>query len=412
MNNMDFSETIQFEIIKRNLKMNQGKIRCEKCQRDINSIADSYFVHVIPSEKGGKQTVDNCQLVCPNCNSKIMDERLQDFIMEQKAAELLNRENTNNKSQETAAKVSKEQFDMLVRDFIIKNGDIHKKDFIKVSNNLPSPHYVSIYYGNYKNLKEAFGINDVSLNWNRDTIKMALLEYVDIHGDLYQKELTKANRLPSLPCILSYYPEYSSFTDVKKYLCKLSVKEKWTKEKAVCVGKEYIKHHGQITMKDLRGSNGLPTERVITRLFGSIYAYQLAIGSDVTQRNVFISKEEISNVVDEYFGSKERIIGSMDEFFIGFPISRSVIHKRYGYFEDFCNENNITVLKKKKAKYSRSEIDNAISTFMSKGNDIPPRKALKELGLPSAQAILRFYEDWKEPFVYYRKIYEKLGSND
>ena len=49
---------------------------------------------------------------------------------------------------------------------------------------------------------------------------------------------------------------------------------------------------------------------------------------------------------------------------------------------------------------------------MSKGNKIPARKALKELGLPSAQAILRFYEDWKEPFIYYQKIFEKIGSNE
>ena len=348
MNEMDFSENIQFEVIKRTIKANSGQIRCEKCQRNLNSIAECHFAHIIPSEKGGKQVAENCQLLCSECNVALMDERLQDFIIEQKAEELLNKEEHNELLQGTIGKVSKDEFDTLVGEFIKQNGDIHKKDFIKVSNHLPSPHYVSLYYGNYKNLKDAFGISDASLNWNRETIKVALTDYVDTHGDLFQKELTKANGLPSLPCILSYYPEYSNFTEVKKHICNLSVRDKWTEEKAITVGKTYVKKHGQITMKDLRGSNGLPTERVITRLFGSINSYQLAIGSLVTQKNAYISKEEISSAVDVYFGDKERVIASMDVFFKDFPISRSVINKRYGYFEDFCKAFNIEVLKKKR----------------------------------------------------------------
>ena len=412
MNDMDFSENIQFEVIKRVLKKNSGLIRCEKCQHEMSSISECHFVHIVPPEKGGTHPVDNCQLLCSECNVKLMDERIQDFIIEQKAEELLKDEERSDNSQRSVGKVSKEEFDAVVGAFINTHGDIHKKDFVKVSNGLPSPHYVSLYYGNYKNLKDAFGISDASLNWNRETIKKALLEYVNIHGDLLQKELTKANRLPSIPCILSYYPEYSNFTEVKKYICNLSVKEKWTKEKAIEVGKEYVKHHGQITMKDLKGSKGLPTDRVISRLFGSINSYQLAIGASITQKNAYISKEEITVAVEEYFGNKDRVIDSMDAFFKDFPISKSVINKRYGYFEDFCKEFNIKVLKIKKAKYTRSEIDSSISLYMSKGNEIPTRKDLKDLGLPSAQAILRFYEDWKEPFIYYQKIFEKIGNNE
>lgn len=409
---MDFSENIQFDVVKRILKENAGFIRCERCRCEMSSISECHFAHIVPPEKGGKQTVDNCQLLCSECNVKLMDERIQDFILEQKAEELLKNKEQDDNAQRCFGKISKEEFDAVVGEFIKSHGDIHKKDFVKVSNHLPSPHYVSLYYGNYKNLKDSFGISDVSLSWNRETIRKSLLEYVNIHGDLFQKDLTKANKLPSIPCILNYYPEYSNFTEVKKYICNLSVKEKWTKEKAIEAGKEYIKHHGQLTMKDLKGSNGLPTDRVISRLFGSINAYQLIIGAAVTQRNTYISREDITVAVDKYFGNKERIIESMDAFFNDFPVSRTIINKRYGFFESFCNEYNIKVLKIKKAKYTRAEIDNSISSYMSKGNEIPTRKELKGLGLPSAQVILKFYEDWKEPFIYYQKIFEKIGSNE
>lgn len=412
MNNMDFSENIQFEVLKRIIKKNAGIIRCDLCGRDLTSISECNFVHIVPADKGGKQIAENCQLLCSKCNLAVMEQRIQDFLIEKRTEELLNNDNKNDTTQDKSEKLSKEKFDSIVGEYVRLNGDIQKKDFIKVSNHLPSLHYVSLYYGNFKTLKESFGIKDLSLDWNRETIKKALLQYVGDHGNLYQKELTKSNGLPSLPCILRYYPEYSNFTEVKKNLCHLSIREQWTEEKAINVGKEYVKKHRQITTKDLRGHNGLPAEQVISKLFGSINKYQLAIGSELSKKNAYISKEEISKAVDDYFRDKERVIESMDIFYSGFPISRSVINKRYGYFEDFCKTFNIKVLKNKKAKYSRSEIDGSISLYMRKGNTIPLRKELSELGLPSAQVILRFYENWKDPFLYYQRIYKKIGNNE
>jgi hypothetical protein len=34
-------------------------------------------------------------------------------------------------------------------------------------------------------LKKAFGIEDISLNWTREKIKQALLDYVTVHGAVY-----------------------------------------------------------------------------------------------------------------------------------------------------------------------------------------------------------------------------------
>ena len=34
---------------------------------------------------------------------------------------------------------------------------------------------------------------------------------------------------------------------------------------------------------------------------------------------------------------------------------------------------------------------------------------LVKLGLPSRDAIMKYYEDWHEPFVFYSKLYEKIN---
>ena len=69
------------------------------------------------------------------------------------------------------------------------------------------------------------------------------------------------------------------------------------------------------------------------------------------------------------------------------------------------------MLVSKKAKYSKREVDDMISKWIKDGNDIPKRHDLAKLGLPSGDVILRYYEDWKEPFYIYKKLYEELGRH-
>ena len=238
-----------------------------------------------------------------------------------------------------------------------------------------------------------------------------MISFVEQNGDICQKDMTKANKLPSIPCVLNYYPEYKSFTEIKKGLCNLSVPISWTRELAIEHGKKFASKHGKITQKDLKSENQLPTSNVIYRLFGSLANYQTAVGTIVSEVNEYISKEEISRAVDKYFDAKERIIESQKVFYETFEISQSTISKRYGTFAAFCEEQGIKVLNTKKAKYSKREVDDIISKWIKDGNDIPPSKDFAKLGLPSRDVILRYYEDWKEPFVIYKKLYEELNRH-
>ena len=114
--------------------------------------------------------------------------------------------------------------------------------------------------------------------------------------------------------------------------------------------------------------------------------------------------------MNQFFGEKERVVGSMKEFFKSFPYSPSTIHKRFGSFAVFCKKHNISVRQSKKAKYTKHEVDDAIAKWVKAGKEIPAAKELSRLGLPSMSVILKYYENWKEPFVLYRKLYDKLDK--
>lgn len=419
MSNRDFSDTVKLESIKANLKNNNGEIHCGICDTKLLSIDECHFDHIVPYAKGGKSILSNCQILCIDCNLKKNDKELKDFVLEEKAKRFFDGNSLNliqdgsiiNKTVSISSKMTKELFDGLIKNFIEKKGDIHKVDFGREYNNLPSIHYVNQYYGSLNELKKAFGIEDISYSWNRETIKKALVDYISINGTISQKDLTKANKLPSLPCILSYYPEYASFTDIKRGLCNIEVPEHWTVENAIAAGRDFVEKNGKITLKDLCATNKLPAGNVIYRLFGSMAEYQRMVGITVSPKNEFISKEEIDCAVENYFKGKQRIIDSRGVFLKIFPYSISTILKRYGTFSDFCKEQKIQVVKSRKVKYTKREVDDAISKWVKEGNKIPAAKELTQFGLPSQSVILRFYEDWKEPFYFYEKLYEEATRN-
>lgn len=422
MSNRDFSDSVKLEVIKTNLEKNGGKICCELCGEALSSINECHFDHIYPYTKGGKSTLENCQLLCAECNLKKNDKELKDFILEEKAKSFLNgaslsevesvdSDDADDETYESSAGMTKELFDAMIAAFIKKKGTISKVDFGREYNKLPSIHYVIQYYGGLTKLKKAFGIEDLSYSWNRETIKEALVSFVAKNGDIAQKDMKKANKLPSIPCVLKHYPELKSFTDIKRELCGLSVPISWTREIAIEYGKRFVKKHGKITQKDLKAENQLPTSKVIYRFFDSLADYQAAVGSVVTEANEFISKEEITKAVDDYFDGQERVIESQKVFYETFVISPSTISKRYGTFAAFCKEQGITVLVSKKAKYSKREVDDIISKWVKSGNTIPQSKDLAKLGLPSRDVILRYYEDWKEPFYIYAKLYEEVNRH-
>lgn len=418
----DFSDSVKLSTITDNLRKNNGEICCAICGTKLSSIQECHFDHIFPFAKGGKSIAENCQILCTGCNLKKTDKELHDFLLEEKAKQFLMGENEKIPTQEISTvisseeldqskeKMTKDKFDQIIQRFINKKGDIHKVDFGREYNHLPSIHYVKKYYGDLRTLKKAFEIEDLSANWNRDTIRAALEKYIEQHGDILQKDLTKKNNLPSLPCILKNYPEYSSFTDIKKNLFHLSVRASWDIDSVIQAGKDYVKKHGKITESCLQSKNNLPTARIIYCYFGSMAAYQEAVGSDISLKNKYISEEVIENAVNQFFGEKKREINSMKEFFKFFPYSPSTIHKRFGSFYEFCKKHDITVKNSKKAKYSRQEVDGAIANWVKAGKEIPAAKDLTKLELPSMSVILKYYEDWKEPFVFYQKLYDKFNK--
>ena len=72
--------------------------------------------------------------------------------------------------------------------------------------------------------------------------------------------------------------------------------------------------------------------------------------------------------------------------------------------------HGLNIIKKKKAKFTKTEIDEVIINYIKNGGRIPTAaKELVSLGLPSRDAIMRYYRDWHEPFIIYSKLYEKLN---
>ena len=300
MSDRDFSDSTKLEIIKQNLEKNNGSILCELCSKKIISISECHFDHIHPYAKGGKSIVSNCQILCADCNLRKNDKLLKDFALEEKARMFLSGmsvEEEQDLSEEisvfdndTSKEMTKDKFDKLIGDFIKKKGNMHKVDFGREYNNLPSVHYVKVYYGDLNTLKKAFGVVDNSMNWNRESIKKALQDYISEHGYFIQSDLKKGKGLPSLPCILSYYPEYKNLTDVREKLCSVESKYIfWDRESILLAGKEFLKTHDVIAEKDLCKKNNLPTSRIINKHFGNIDVYTTAFipaSKNLNKKNV------------------------------------------------------------------------------------------------------------------------------
>ncbi len=411
MNDRFFSDSIQYQAVLSNLEKNNGQLKCAFCGKILASKSECHFDHIIAYAKGGKSTIDNCQILCSNCNLSKSDKEMHDFLLEEKAKKFMSGENIDSDFslpyQSTFTndeKMTKEKFDIIVGDFIKKNGNIKKIDFSRDRNGLPSVAYVSKFYGSMNEMKLAFGIKP-DVIWNRETIWKRLIEYSTINPEFKQVDLVKANDLPSLPCILSYYPEYENFSDIKIALGLQLNYELWSKEKVIDACKFYLKTHKKITQKDLKKENGLPTAKVIYHFFGTMQTFQEEIGSEVSKTQEYISKEKILSVTKEITSKYGEKFESRNAFLEVFPYSLSVIIDRLGSFDSFLEQTNIKIIYSKKAKYSKQEVDEIILSYIKAGNPIPSAgKKLSSLNLPSVSTILRFYDDWKEPFIIFKKM--------
>ena len=85
----DFFDSIKYSVVRENLEKNNGRICCEICGKELNSINEGHFDHIEAYAKGGKSTKDNCQILCSNCNLKKNDKELNDFLLDEKARKFL-----------------------------------------------------------------------------------------------------------------------------------------------------------------------------------------------------------------------------------------------------------------------------------------------------------------------------------
>ena len=406
-----FSDSVQYQAVLANLEKNNGQIKCAICGKILVSKSECHFDHILAYAKGGKSTLDNCQILCTDCNLAKSDKEMHDFMLEEKAKRFMSGVTLNQDLSPTLSqtstddgKMTKEKFDAIVGAFIEKNGSIKKVDFTRDKNGLPSISYVTKYYGSMNELKLAFGLK-IDIVWNRENIWNALLEYSKSNPDFKQADLTKENALPSLPCVLSYYPEYKNFSDIKIALGLELNYELWTKEKVVEACNRYLKNHRKITLKDLRKENGLPTSKVIYNFYGTMQKFQEEIGSEVSKSQEFISEAELLRAAKIIISQKGSVFENRTAFLEIFPYSQSVIISRYGSFDSFIKAANITISNIKKAKYTKQEVDDIILSYLKSGNSIPSSaKQLSALNLPSSSTILRFYDDWKEPFIIFSKM--------
>ena len=262
MNDRFFSDSVQYQAVLLNLEKNNGQLKCALCGKILVSKSECHFDHILAYAKGGKSSLDNCQILCSVCNLSKSDKDMQDFLLEEKAKRFMAGENievditsSQKNSSITNEKMTKERFDEIVGEFIKNKGDIKKVDFTRDKNGLPSVAYVTKYYGTMNELKMAFGIKP-DVVWNRDDIWKCLVDYSKLNPDFKQADLVKANNLPSLPCVLSYFPEYKNFSDIKIALGLELNYELWSKEKVVEACKKYLKTNNKITQKDLKNAPG------------------------------------------------------------------------------------------------------------------------------------------------------------
>ena len=411
MNDRFFSDSVQYQAVLLNLEKNNGQLKCALCGKILVSKSECHFDHILAYAKGGKSSLDNCQILCSICNLSKSDKDMQDFLLEEKAKRFMAGENievditsSQKNSSITNEKMTKERFDEIVSEFIKNKGDIKKVDFTRDKNGLPSVAYVTKYYGTMNELKLAFGIKP-DVVWNRDDIWKCLVDYSKLNPDFKQADLVKANNLPSLPCVLSYFPEYKNFSDIKIALGLELNYELWSKEKVVEACKKYLKTNNKITQKDLKKENGLPTARVIYNYFGTMQNFQKEIGSKVSKSREFISKEELVAETEKIVCKWGATFKSRNAFLDVFPYSLSVIMRRFGSFDSFIEQTNIKLINTKKAKYTKQEVDDSILMYLKEGNPIPTSaKQLSSLNLPSVSTIMRFYDNWKEPFIIFMKM--------
>ena len=63
MNDRFFSDSVQYQAVLLNLEKNNGQLKCELCGKNLVSKSECHFDHILAYAKGGKSTLENCQIL-------------------------------------------------------------------------------------------------------------------------------------------------------------------------------------------------------------------------------------------------------------------------------------------------------------------------------------------------------------
>lgn len=433
----NFSDTAKKNAILRNLQSNAGEFRCENCNLLLDPSKEQFhFDHIEPYARGGRSILSNCQVLCEKCNLAKNARELEAFQFEQKAMHLL--ELASKGPSDNFKKAPKKVYSMktkpknfqanVVREeqvlsreeiargaveqilaFVGEHGSIKKSDLNRRGNRLPTITYVKKKWGGIIPMKEALGIQSGLQKWSRVGVEQTLRKWVKKHGDLRQIDLTQKNRLPSLPCILKHLPELRSFNEIKDFIGLERVNIEWNKDKALIAGRHFVKNNGPcLGQRHLNRSNGLPTAKTVNRLFGSLENFQKKIGVSFYDRNKRKTIDDVEAGIKALFLKKKRVVKNKTDFYNKFRFSPGVISRLYGSTDLFFQKYSIIELEPKRASFLKTNIDELIIVFVKKyGRDIPKPKELKKYGLPSKDSIEKFYQTYRQPFIYFYQLYSK-----
>lgn len=92
MNDRIFSDSIQYQVVLSNLEKNNGQLKCAVCGKILTSKSECHFDHILAYAKGGKSTLENCQILCTDCNLSKSDKEMHDFLLEEKAKKFMSGE--------------------------------------------------------------------------------------------------------------------------------------------------------------------------------------------------------------------------------------------------------------------------------------------------------------------------------
>lgn len=398
----EFSDSTKLKATMRNLRK-YGQLTCESCQKNVKP-EEMHYDHIVAWINGGRSILDNCQILCNECNEKKSDRPLEDFKIEQDAKDIVATSKSlsikcepvlNNKAKGI---MPKEMAIKMIKDFYKVHKNINHKDFLlhNVSSSLPSIHWIRVYWGSVTKMKEQLNLNPRQY-WTREKSLNALKKWIDEHRTINSGDLGSKNNLPSQTVVRKYF---GSLSNLKREL-NLEKKPSWQNIEDIEAAVEaYVKKKGirEITTKELVFKNGLPSWPVIHREYGSMAEFEKRNNLIVKQTS--ITKIDIEDRLRKKFGDNKRVLNNKRELFSTIKTTEDTIIRMYGDFDNFLREARIE-LDRRKYKWTKKEIEETTLKFIQEnGIKIPKKSELTRLGLPSAPTYSRYWPNYKIAFKY------------